>query len=149
MNESEMDNRGTKSEYFLWWPTQYNKISVKAQRVDGSRLFKNNLNNRLFLNNLRCTLMGYESNYQLISHSNQQKKYYSTYSIKKNNDIILNPWFVTGFTDAEGCFTIKLDKNAKRKVGWRVQACFEITLHKRDLILLQKIQYFLYFMWLR
>jgi hypothetical protein len=51
MNESKMGNRGSNSDKL--------KIanSVKEQRVDGSKL--------LIKNQLRCTLMGYESNYQI------------------------------------------------------------------------------------
>jgi len=29
----------------------------------------------------------------------------------------LNPWFVTGFSDAEACFRILIQKNNKLKVG--------------------------------
>jgi hypothetical protein len=35
-----------------------------------------------------------------------------------------------------------IDKNQKRKLGWRVQAKFQIGLHKRDLALLLKVQQF-------
>lgn len=27
------------------------------------------------------------------------------------NDNFMHPWFVTGFTDAEGCFNVKLTKS--------------------------------------
>lgn len=50
--------------------------------------------------------------------------------------------FVTGLTDAEGTFTIMIDKNKKRTLGWRVQAKFQIGLHKRDLALLLRLQQF-------
>jgi hypothetical protein len=32
----------------------------------------------------------------------------------------LNPWFVTGFTDAEGSFALGLYKNNKYKTGYQV-----------------------------
>ena len=41
--------------------------------------------------------MGFERNYPVRILSNQLKNYY-THSL----DNMLNPWFVTGFTDAEG-----------------------------------------------
>jgi NADH-ubiquinone oxidoreductase chain 5 len=54
---------------------------------------------------------------------------------------ILDPNFITGFTDAEGCFSILL-KKAKTTIGWQVQASFQIGLHSKDLPLLKKIQKF-------
>ncbi len=59
-----------------------------------------------------------------------------------NNKIYkLNTHWITGFTDAEGCFYIILAKNEKCKIEWRVQACFQIGLHIRDkdLILFKNI----------
>jgi len=56
----------------------------------------------------------------------------------------MNPWFVTGFSDAESCFTLSVVRNKERKIGWRVSYCFQITIHKKDLVLLEQIQsYFL------
>ena len=42
------------------------------------------------------------------------------------------PYYLTGFTDAEGCFTIGLYKSNKTKVGWKVKLEFKIRLHKKD-----------------
>ncbi len=39
----------------------------------------------------------------------------------------LNPWFVTGFLDAEGCFQVNLTKS-KTKIGWAVQATMSIII---------------------
>ena len=55
----------------------------------------------------------------------------------------LNPWFVTGFCDAESSFYIVISKTNTVKTGWSVKAVFEIHLHKKDLILLKHIQRFL------
>jgi len=52
----------------------------------------------------------------------------------------MNPWFITGFTDAEGCFTVFLTKNPKLSIGWEVRASFEISLHKKDLTLLEDVR---------
>lgn len=54
----------------------------------------------------------------------------------------LDPWFVSGFTDGEGSFVVKLGRNEKLKSGWRVQAVFSIGLHGKDLALLKQIQSF-------
>ena len=50
------------------------------------------------------------------------------------------PWFVTGFVDAEWCFTIIIRKDPKNRIGWRIEANFIINLHKRDKELLKLIQ---------
>jgi len=125
--ENKMEYRGSKSIL------KFN--IVKEQRVDDSWCI--NPNQRLM--HLRCTLMGFERNYQIKILSKQLNiKNYSTLQILPK----LNPWFITGFSDAESTFTIIIDKNIKRKIGWRVQAKFQIGLHYNDLDLLLKIQQF-------
>lgn len=59
-----------------------------------------------------------------------------------NNKYILDPNWITGFVDAEGCFTIKFNKSKSCKTGWFVQAIFQIKLHVRDENLLFKIKSF-------
>jgi len=129
MSENEMGYRGSKSEIRNPSP---NRISVKEQRVDGSWFLAKKARS------LRCTLMGFERSYQINNPSKQFKIYYST--LNSDLNVQLNPYWVTGFTDAEGTFTIVIDKNNKRKLGWRIQSKFQISLHVRDLPLLLKIQ---------
>ena len=106
MNESKVGNRGTKSKVSFQLPRpNFNETFVKAQRVDGS-YFRNNLK-------LRCTLMGCENSYQFKIPSNQLKPYGAKLFSTLKPEI--NPWFITGFSDAEGCFTIKVLSNAKLK----------------------------------
>ena len=52
----------------------------------------------------------------------------------------INPWFITGFIDAEGCFSIRVRKTKKTLIGWQVEAVFSICLHSRDLPLLEEIK---------
>ena len=54
----------------------------------------------------------------------------------------LNPWFITGFIEGEGCFVVNVIKNNRLKTGWRIQIEFKIGLHKRDWELLEKIKKF-------
>lgn len=83
--------------------------------------------------------MGGESHYQIKIPSKQLNvKKYSTLNCSSN----INPWFWTGLIDAEGSFTVIIDKNIKRKLGWRVQSKFQIGLHKNDLSLLLQLQQF-------
>src|ERR1700723_609694 len=95
MSENEMGYRGSKSEFQSPQPKE---ISVKEQRVDGSYFG--------FFPKLRCTLMGFERSYQIKIPSNQFfKKYFSILNTKPEAE--LKPWFITGFADAESCFSIK------------------------------------------
>jgi hypothetical protein len=53
-----------------------------------------------------------------------------------------NPLYISGFTDAEGCFTIQIIKDDSRQLGWAVLVGFLINLHSKDLPLLKGIQSF-------
>jgi len=79
MNENEMGYRGSKSEIKIPQP---NKLSVKEQRVDGSYCKKS----KIF--QLRCTLMGFERNYQFkipskqLNINNRSRRSFSTLNLK-------------------------------------------------------------------
>jgi hypothetical protein len=60
----------------------------------------------------------------------------------QNLGTTMNPWFITGFTDGEGCFRISLTKR-DNLVGWRVQLFFQIALHEKDKLLLENLQNYL------
>jgi len=61
------------------------------------------------------------------------------YKLKNNN---LNPNYISGFIDAEGCFHISIIRNSNLKLGVSVRAIFQISLHKKDKILLERIKDF-------
>jgi hypothetical protein len=44
----------------------------------------------------------------------------------------LEPWFVTGFVDGEGCFLINIYRDKSFNTGWRVKLFLQINLHKKD-----------------
>ena len=54
----------------------------------------------------------------------------------------LNPWFVSGFSDAECSFLIIIRRGLSYKLGWSTTGKFRIELHKKDLELLKSIQVF-------
>ena len=55
----------------------------------------------------------------------------------------LDPCWVTGFVDGEGCFYVAVIKNKNSQHGgWKVQPRFQLTLHYRDKALMVKIQKF-------
>jgi len=52
----------------------------------------------------------------------------------------LDPNFLTGLIDAEGCFHIRVRRNPKIKSGWSVETLFVIGFDKKDLNLLTLIK---------
>lgn len=54
----------------------------------------------------------------------------------------LNPWFVTGFTDAEGSFSVIVAKSNSFKVQWQARLFFQISLLVIHRLLLEEIKKF-------
>ena len=128
MMETEMGYRGSKSK-FVTQPD-----FVKEQRVDGSWSIAKN---KKML--LRCTLMGFERNYLVKIPTNQlniNNRRYSTLATQTK----INPWFITGFSDAESSFIISMYRYDKSKTGWRVTPNFSIHIHIKDIALLERIR---------
>ena len=129
MNENEMGYRGSKSA---------NK-AVKEQRVDGSWFLAPKARS------LRYTLMGFERNYQFKVLSKQlNNKFFHTSASAQVKSTKLDPWFVTGFCDAEASFSVSIyiDKRIKSKQAWVVKPSFQISLNSRDIKLLLQLQEF-------
>jgi hypothetical protein len=57
-----------------------------------------------------------------------------------NTKLILNPYYVTGFTDAEGCFNVTVSPRISG--NYQVSLRFSVELHQRDLSLLNNIKSF-------
>jgi len=117
--ENKMGYRGSKSA----------NMAVKEQRVYGSWC--------ITPIHLRCTLMDFKRNYQIKIPAKQLiSRTYSTLS----NNLTVNPWFITGFSDAESSFIISIYRDENNKLKWRVSAYFSIHIHIKDLPLLELIQ---------
>ena len=58
------------------------------------------------------------------------------------NSSVLDPWFITGFSDGEASFYINTIKDKEFKIGWRIRLNFEIHIHKKDQVLLEEVQKF-------
>lgn len=85
--------------------------------------------------------MGFERDYQIRILSKEfNRKGVRFYSTLPLNEINLNPWFVTGFRDGEGCFSIKITKSSTNRIGFQVQLLFSIGLHVKDIVLLESIK---------
>lgn len=86
-------------------------------------------------------------NYKYLNNKNiKNKRYFSKFAVQSLDTNLLlplhlNPWFVTGFTDAEGCFNISVSKR-KNTNRYEVQARFIIEVHIKEMDLLLKIQSF-------
>ena len=75
-------------------------------------------------------------NLNFISLNKVLKKNLST----NHNISKLDPNWVTGFTDAEGCFSVIIEISDTLK--WRVRTSFEINLHEKDKDILYKLESF-------
>jgi hypothetical protein len=138
--ENKMDNRGSKS-------VRLNNLVVKEQRVDGSWFSKR------YLLGLRCTLQGFERNNGINLSFNKgwdsfikvPSKQFGLKKFSTFNSILksIHPGVWSGLIDGEGSFSIIVDKNKTRKLGWRVQLKFQIGLHTKDLNLLYLLQEYL------
>lgn len=71
---------------------------------------------------------------RLSSTFPQQTLRYSTFDQAHS----ISPWFISGYTDAEGCFNVSLQRNPYGKFYIRPQ--FQIQVHSRDKDLLMQIQ---------
>lgn len=65
-----------------------------------------------------------------------------TSSLPAITESALNPQFITGFVDAEGCFYVGIHKVPKATTGYSIKISFQIGLHRKDLLLLEKIKSF-------
>ena len=81
----------------------------------------------------------------ILKVTKKQKGVYIWESLDGEHKTTLNPYFVTGFTDAEGSFIIRVNKNSSYKTGWVVRAVFSICLHIEDLPLLRACTYSIVF----
>ena len=137
--ERGMGNRGSKSNYIKF---------VKEQRVDCSYIgWKTR-------SMLRYTLRGFEriTFAGILSNQILNKQLYSTTKASQNHieselytnnedSFTLNPWFVTGFTDGDGSFSVSIAKK-KSGTGWKIQPIFSIGLDPKDLDILVQIKAF-------
>ena len=163
IKETEMGNRGSKSDSL---------ISEKEQRVDVSsvfikirKMYSSYQGNLVFIHHLKdvnTIFKHIQKMYIKYFYSKFQKSFYSSlYKIvqqqgKASQEIskviltktsypstnLLNPYYVTGFTDGEGCFFIDISPNPEYKTGYKVKATFGIGLHLRDISLLEQIKLF-------
>jgi len=51
----------------------------------------------------------------------------------KRPSVQLDPMWVVGFVDGEGCFSVSIHRNplVRRTRGWQLQAAFQVYQHER------------------
>lgn len=57
-----------------------------------------------------------------------------------NYSNLINPGFISGFIDAEGCFHVSVVEHKNLKIGYSVRVIFQISLHEKDKALLDSIK---------
>jgi len=58
--------------------------------------------------------------------------------LNSSNNLTLNPYWVAGYIDAEGCFSVTL-REPKNSSNWKVQFTFRIGVYTSEIELLKKI----------
>ena len=155
--------KGIKSLVFKLWLRAYYKTKSNSNY---NKTFKNlcKINKLLTktnfkLNNKNKFLISNLSN--IVSNNNNvklgNKSYHTSSNISNLNPFkqlsfrsftslstqsIINSWFISGFSDAEGSFQILIRKGLRYKLCWSTIAKFRIGLHVKDLELLKSIQLF-------
>ena len=61
----------------------------------------------------------------------------------------LDPWYVSGLTEGEGCFCVSFARRAKLRTGLEARPSFSLSLNERDRELLGDLQAFFECGWIR
>ena len=79
-----------------------------------------------------ASVRGYQT--EILSNKNNDSENVVVTKRPKLNK--LDPWFITGYVDAEGYFSIELFKDSKAKFKYTPRLVFGINLHVKDLPIL-------------
>jgi hypothetical protein len=63
--------------------------------------------------------------------------------------VALDPWYVSGLAEGEGCFCVSFAKRPKLRLGLEVRPSFSLSLNERDADLLHGLQAFFDCGWIR
>ena len=67
----------------------------------------------------------------------------------RESEFALDPWFVTGLTEGEGCFCVSFAVRPKLRTGLEARPSFSLSLNEKDRRLLKDLQAFFGCGWLR
>lgn len=152
--ETVIGNRGSKSAVFLIIVNKVRSIAVKEQRVNGSwhvsaclrytlTDFKRNFHIKILSKQIQLStliLPLYRSFYKFTYNKSLSGFAPNRRFITSLHRRSLDPWFISEFTDAEGSFIIQVRKLPINRTGLRIEARFKITIYKKDLTVLEKLQ---------
>lgn len=113
-----MGNRGPKSVF----------STVKGQRVNGSYWGSSSI--KMYSNRFWKKPLNLFNSFG--------RRLYSTF-----NKVPIHPWFWSGLSDGEATFNVIIDEVKSRKLGYRVQAKFQIGLHIKDIYILNLLKSYL------
>ena len=63
--------------------------------------------------------------------------------------LTLDPWYVTGLTEGEGCFCVSLAVRAKMRTGLEARPSYSLSLNEKDRDLLVDLREFFGCGWIR
>lgn len=55
------------------------------------------------------------------------------------SQVILDPYWLAGFVNAEGCFSVDIAKSSGHKLGFQVRLRFRVSQHIRDKMLMESL----------
>ena len=112
------------SGYSIFCPSNTQKILVRISWIV------------LLPNAFRCSVP------QLPPQNSRWARNYSTLATTPRSveNFHLDPHWITGFADGEGCFTVSVIEHKEYKIGWAVKPRFQIGLHEKDKAILEGIK---------
>ena len=61
-------------------------------------------------------------------------------NVESPNNTSLNPEWIVGFVDGEGCFRVAINKNDEMRFGYQILPEFTVVQHEKDLNLLHRLR---------
>lgn len=73
---------------------------------------------------------------------NKINSFFLKRNLSSNKELDINPWWVTGYTDGEGNFTIKTIVAKSTKIGYTVRLIYQVSVHPSDIEVLYRLKSF-------
>nr|QCW06929.1 hypothetical protein [Drechslerella brochopaga] len=122
------------------------KYSLITQKWSDYQLFKQAF--EMYLNKEHLTIEGIKKLVAIKTYMNRclpdelKKAFPDVKPVARPlivNQIIYAPQWLAGFTSAEGCFMIQINKSSTHNIGFQTSLKFQITQHARDIDLMNKL----------
>lgn len=118
----------------------YSRISIPSFSILSISFIssKSSTSNTSYKSSIYSTSSTSSIPYKSHRSSTSNTPIYSNNSSK--NSYNLNPYYITGFIDDEGCFSVSMYKDNRMDHGWQVKPIFSVNLHKKDIKILEAMQ---------